>query len=32
MKKLYTEVEDTLTGIGIVTGFYALMALIALLV
>jgi hypothetical protein len=32
MKKMYTEVEDTLTAVGIVTGFYALMALVALIV
>ncbi len=30
MKKFYTpEVEDTLTAIGIITGFYAFMAIIA---
>lgn len=30
MKKFYTpEVEDTLTAIGIITGFYALMAIVA---
>jgi len=29
MKKMYAEVEDTLTAVGIVTGFYALMALVA---
>ena len=32
MKKLYTpQVIDTLQAVGIITGFYALMALIALL-
>jgi hypothetical protein len=30
MKKLYTpEVEQTLTAIGIIAGFYALMAIVA---
>jgi len=31
MKKLYTEVGDTLEAVGIITGFYALMALVALM-
>ncbi len=32
MKKIYkTEVADTLVAIGIITGFYGLMAIIALL-
>jgi hypothetical protein len=31
MKKLYTpEVEQVLTAVGIIAGFYALMALVAL--